>query len=394
MVWITDFGLAKGDDEGLTQSGDILGTLRYMAPERFRGEGDARADVYALGLTLYELLTLRPGFDSPDRLKLIEQIKTEEPPRPRSIDAPDPARPGDDRAQGDREGPQGAVPVGRGDGRGPAAVPRRRADPGPPGQRRGALLAVGPAQSGDRGAGRSADGGAGRGDASARWWRRRTSGVSPASRVAGQPAIAARSEDAIEARRQAIEERDNSRQLSAGLALDKGIALAEEGHADRGLLWMLEALKTAPDDAEEFRRMVRWNLGAWLGQVHKPLRIIDTGGPCTDLAFSPDGRSFATGFTPIDRAIATPIDLWDTASGRKLSSLPGAFAPFAFRPDGKVLVAVRGPAAHAWPSTWPRGGCSGRPRRYPETVGGAIDFSPDGSTVLATRSRQVRPVRG
>ena len=70
-----------------------------------------------------------------------------------------------------------------------------------------------------------------------------------------------------------------SQQLSAGLALDKGFALAEEGQADRGLLWMLEALKTAPDDAAEFRRMVRWNLGAWLGQVHKPLRIIETGGP-------------------------------------------------------------------------------------------------------------------
>ena len=87
VVWIADFGLAKGEDEGLTHTGDILGTLRYMAPERFRGEGDARADVYALGLTLYELLTLRPGFDSSDRLRLIEQIKTEEPPRPRSVDA-------------------------------------------------------------------------------------------------------------------------------------------------------------------------------------------------------------------------------------------------------------------------------------------------------------------
>ncbi len=87
VVWIADFGLAKGDDEGLTHTGDILGTLRFMAPERFRGEGDARADIYALGLTLYELLTLRPGFDSPDRLKLIEQIKTEEPPKPRAVDA-------------------------------------------------------------------------------------------------------------------------------------------------------------------------------------------------------------------------------------------------------------------------------------------------------------------
>ena len=86
VVWITDFGLAKADDEELTQSGDILGTIRYMAPERFRGEGNAWADVYALGLTLYELLTLRPGFESADRLSMIEQIKTEEPPRPRAID--------------------------------------------------------------------------------------------------------------------------------------------------------------------------------------------------------------------------------------------------------------------------------------------------------------------
>ncbi len=57
-----------------------------MAPERFRGEGDARADVYALGLTLYELLTHRPAFDSSDRLKLIEQIKTADPQRPRALD--------------------------------------------------------------------------------------------------------------------------------------------------------------------------------------------------------------------------------------------------------------------------------------------------------------------
>jgi hypothetical protein len=86
VVWVTDFGLAKTDEEGLTHTGDILGTLRYMAPERFRGACDARADTYALGLTLYELLVLRPAFESPDRLKLIEQVRNQEPARPRSLD--------------------------------------------------------------------------------------------------------------------------------------------------------------------------------------------------------------------------------------------------------------------------------------------------------------------
>jgi serine/threonine protein kinase/WD40 repeat protein len=87
VVWITDFGLAKAEDDGLTATGDIVGTLRYMAPERFQGEGDARADIYALGLTLYELLTLRPAFLVRDRLTLIARIKTVEPAPPRSLDA-------------------------------------------------------------------------------------------------------------------------------------------------------------------------------------------------------------------------------------------------------------------------------------------------------------------
>ena len=86
-VWITDFGLAKADEDGLTGTGDILGTLRYMAPERFRGESDGRSDIYALGLTLHELLTLGPAFAASDRLELIAQIKNDEPARPRAVDA-------------------------------------------------------------------------------------------------------------------------------------------------------------------------------------------------------------------------------------------------------------------------------------------------------------------
>ncbi|WP_165233301.1 WD40 repeat domain-containing serine/threonine protein kinase [Aquisphaera insulae] len=86
VIWVTDFGLAKIDDQDLTATGDVVGTVRYMAPERFRGEGDASADIYALGMTLYELLTLRSAFESSDRLELIARIKSTEPRRPRSID--------------------------------------------------------------------------------------------------------------------------------------------------------------------------------------------------------------------------------------------------------------------------------------------------------------------
>jgi serine/threonine protein kinase/WD40 repeat protein len=86
VVWVSDFGLAKTQESNLTESGEILGTLRYLAPERFQARCDVRSDVYALGLTLYELLTLRPAFDCPDRLRLIETIYTQEPPRPRALD--------------------------------------------------------------------------------------------------------------------------------------------------------------------------------------------------------------------------------------------------------------------------------------------------------------------
>src|SRR5262249_12073954 len=81
-VWVTDFGLAKADDQqNLTHTGDILGTLRYMPPEAFDGRADARGDVYSLGLTLYELLALRPAFGEKERNRLIKQVTQAEPAR-------------------------------------------------------------------------------------------------------------------------------------------------------------------------------------------------------------------------------------------------------------------------------------------------------------------------
>lgn len=89
VVWLTDFGLAKSNEDeqsdDLTQTGDFLGTLRYMAPERFKGECDERADIYSLGLTLYEMLTGKEAFDCTDRLKLMKMIDESNPTPPRSI---------------------------------------------------------------------------------------------------------------------------------------------------------------------------------------------------------------------------------------------------------------------------------------------------------------------
>ena len=79
-VWVADFGLAKtAEADDLTHTGDILGTIRYMAPERFSGKCDARSDVYSLGLTLYELVALRPAFEAADRHSLMDRVVHEEP---------------------------------------------------------------------------------------------------------------------------------------------------------------------------------------------------------------------------------------------------------------------------------------------------------------------------
>jgi WD40 repeat protein/tetratricopeptide (TPR) repeat protein len=86
-IWITDFGLAKFEEgEDLSHSQDVIGTLRYMAPERFRGVSTARCDVYALGATLYETITLRPPFQGKDQLQLIRQVENDTPVPPREIE--------------------------------------------------------------------------------------------------------------------------------------------------------------------------------------------------------------------------------------------------------------------------------------------------------------------
>ncbi len=88
-LWVTDFGLACCQGQaGLTGTGEQPGTLRYMSPEQAlgpRGVVDHRTDVYALGATLYELLTLAPAFPGSSRQELLRQISEQEPRTPRSL---------------------------------------------------------------------------------------------------------------------------------------------------------------------------------------------------------------------------------------------------------------------------------------------------------------------
>ncbi|XZE32496.1 protein kinase domain-containing protein [Pirellulaceae bacterium SH501] len=85
IVWITDFGLARRVDTDIaTRTGEVLGTLRYMAPEQLAGKGDHRIDIYSLGLCLFELLALRPAFETPKQ-RLLDPKVYSAIPRLRSL---------------------------------------------------------------------------------------------------------------------------------------------------------------------------------------------------------------------------------------------------------------------------------------------------------------------
>jgi serine/threonine protein kinase/tetratricopeptide (TPR) repeat protein len=88
-LWITDFGLARGrTEQGVTRSEDLVGTLRYMSPEQAlakRGLVDHRTDIYSLGVTLYEALTLEPAYAGSDRDDLLRQIAVCAPRPPRRL---------------------------------------------------------------------------------------------------------------------------------------------------------------------------------------------------------------------------------------------------------------------------------------------------------------------
>jgi serine/threonine protein kinase len=89
-LWITDFGLAHlHSEQNLTRTGDLVGTIRYASPEQVSGQKvllDHRTDLYSLGATFFEVITLKPIFPGTNRHALLQQVLNNDPVRPRSLD--------------------------------------------------------------------------------------------------------------------------------------------------------------------------------------------------------------------------------------------------------------------------------------------------------------------
>jgi WD40 repeat protein/serine/threonine protein kinase/Flp pilus assembly protein TadD len=333
IVWVTDFGLAKAmNSEDLTHTGDVVGTLRYMAPERFKGRADARSDIYALGLTLYELLTLRPAFDASERNRLFLQVVSLDPARPRKLNAAVPrdletivlkaaARDPGDRYQDAEElaedlrrftddKPIRARPVSelekmwRWCRRNPSMAMLTIA----------LLLALTLGSAGVTWKWREAE------------LRRREAEAQKLNAMAAESETAAKRDEAISAR-------NDTRRTLASVTLDKGIALAVQGEVEEGLFWMLEALKIVPESDIELTRLIRTNLAGWRSLTPNLRQIIERPSAVYGCSFVGGGyRLLAVG--------SHEVTVWETSTGRLLAVPMNKGGLRAHSPDGKMLLVV------------------------------------------------------
>jgi WD40 repeat protein/serine/threonine protein kinase len=408
VVWVTDFGLAKTEDAGVTQTGDIVGTVRYMAPERFSGACDRRADIYGLGLTLYELLTLAPAFDGADRLMLIDQIGKQEPRRPRAVD---PRIPRDletivlkaiEKEPGRRY--QSAEEL--------AADLRRLLEDRPIRARRSAPW-----------------------ERTWRWCRRNPWIAVLAVTTAGF--LMAASITLLVSNRRITHEqgqkelalqsaRDNERSARYRLHAAQ-MNLAQQawdlGNPSRALE-LLEGQR--PKFDQEDLRGFEWYYFWRLCQAGRRLRLRGHDSAVFTVAFSPDGKTLASGDWDGN------VKLWDVSTGQERASLPGHqrwVTRLAFTPDGKSLVSSGGdacvklwdvatseerasfpgpvharsvavsPDGRTLAAGWESGAvqlwdlATGQTRTLAETLHGpavALSFAPDGKTLAAGTSHSNR----
>jgi WD40 repeat protein len=371
--YVGDFGLARSleGDSSLTQSGTILGTPSYMAPEQAtgaRGRATTAADVYSLGAILYAVVIGRPPFQAATPIETLRQVLDEEPPAPRTLNP-----------RIDRDLEAICLKCLRKDPRERYGSARELAA-----DLRG-YLDHRPIRARPLGLGRRL----------ACWCRRRP-GVVAASGLAVAALVlaiglAVRSAWAQErARREIQAQWVRAETLAASLALDRGLAHCNSGETALGLLWLARALEMAPAGAADLDRAIRFNLAAWRPEVVPLAARLPHGGPVRRVAFSPDGRLFVgagrDGDVQVRDARTLQLVVPPLHHGRSVNHL-------SFAGDGRTLFTCSGDhMAHAWDLA------TGRPARPPIRMPGdswAIAWRRDGSAIVSAIDQgEVRLLEG
>jgi serine/threonine protein kinase/WD40 repeat protein/Flp pilus assembly protein TadD len=387
---VSDFGLAKkvqGDCE-LTGSGQIMGTPSYMPPEQAggkRGEVGPAAHVYALGATLYCLVTGRPPFQAATAMDTIIQVINDEPVPPRRLNASVPR----DLETSILKCLEKA-PVKRYFSASALAEDLRRYLASEPNLAR----PVGPMERAWR-------------------WCRRNPAVAGAVGLAATALVVvallallyadrqtrlATSESlrSDEQTRHSDEQAKSAANLKDSLAqskrrlallnLERGQAACDQGQIGIGLLWMVESLRTATDVADpDWKHAALANLSDWRRHYTGLKGVCTFDGDVTTLALSPNGKTIVTGSQD------NTARLWDAVTGLLIGKplqhragnfgVPGAWiSAVAFRLDGKiVLTASQDRTARLWDAV--TGHAIGQPLVHQHVVA-AVAYSPDGKTIL------------
>jgi hypothetical protein len=346
---ILDFGLARLDGQvTLTLTGDVMGTPCYMSPEQARGQRgavDRRTDIYSLGATMYETLTLRPPFQGKDSRETLSRIVARDPVKPRSLEPAVPRNLETVILKCLEKDPQSRYATAEA-----LAQDLHRFA-------RGDLIEARPPTYGER---------------AWRWCSRNRALVACAALLLGAVLLGSVL--------LAIQGRQDALRLRHRLAqnyLRRGQMLCEDGDVVRGLHWIVRSLREAPERSTALRSVIGENLAGWSREHHAPLAVLPHKDMADKMVFSPDGKLVATG------SWDGTARLWLPETGEPWGSPlrhQGPLETVAFDPAGeRVITGSRDHTARVWSA---RTCLASTP---PLTHGGAVVsacFSADGRTVL------------